>query len=223
MSRVSIHLVFPVNFEPYVEEVLNSTHFQDCALRNEFKDKFSRQEHDIFYPINVGRNVAREAANTYFVMVTDIELIPSAHLAENFLEMMFLKEFSPITQVYVVPTFEVDIGYELPLNKKDLLNLVDAGAAVYFHKFTCTHCQKFPGIDTWLMRKDIKGIEVSTCFYVLNLYSNRLISNVEFTEICEGFVAVSLYFLRHFFKSTQSRIRKFPFCVEPGTSRSPSW
>ncbi|XP_044748829.1 beta-1,4-glucuronyltransferase 1-like [Coccinella septempunctata] len=160
MSRVSIHLVFPVNFEPYLEEFTNSSHFQDCEVRNEFKDKFNRIEHDISYPINVGRNVAREAANTHFVMVTDIELIPSAHLAESFLEMMqFFRGIDPVTQVYVVPTFEVEIGYDMPLTKKNLLELVDAGAAVYFHKFLCPHCQKFPGIDAWVTKQERKSVE----------------------------------------------------------------
>lgn len=160
MSRVSIHVVFPVNFEPYVEESTNTTHFQDCQVRNVFRDKFRRAEHDLFYPINVGRNVAREAANTHFVMVTDIELIPSANLARSFLEMMqFFRGIDPITQVYVVPTFEVDVGYDLPLTKKNLLNLVDLGVAVYFHKFVCPHCQKFPGIDSWLMKQDRNSVE----------------------------------------------------------------
>lgn len=37
------------------------------------------------YPINVGRNIAREAAATHFVLSSDIELYPNPGLIENFL------------------------------------------------------------------------------------------------------------------------------------------
>ncbi len=36
-----------------------------------------KESNQLEYPINVARNVAREAANTYFIFSSDIELYPS--------------------------------------------------------------------------------------------------------------------------------------------------
>ncbi|KAK9875872.1 hypothetical protein WA026_009659 [Henosepilachna vigintioctopunctata] len=151
MSRVSIHLVFPVNHEPLFEEASNSSSiFNNCNIKNVFVDRLNRIENRLFYPINVGRNAAREAASTYYVMVTDIELIPSKHLAMKF--MQFVKGFrnNETPFVFVVPIFEINNGYKVPQNKEQLQQSVKEGVAVYFHRYVCPHCQKFPGIDVWL-------------------------------------------------------------------------
>jgi hypothetical protein len=40
------------------------------------------------YPVNVGRNIAREAANSYFIFPSDIELYPNPGLIPDFLDMI---------------------------------------------------------------------------------------------------------------------------------------
>lgn len=40
------------------------------------------------YPVNVGRNIARDAATTHFVLASDIELYPSLGLANGFFKMI---------------------------------------------------------------------------------------------------------------------------------------
>jgi hypothetical protein len=42
----------------------------------------------LFYPINVIRNVAREAATTPYVLASDVELYPSANFAREFGQMI---------------------------------------------------------------------------------------------------------------------------------------
>lgn len=42
----------------------------------------------LLYPVNVGRNVARETAQTHYVLASDIELYPSPNLITLFLEMI---------------------------------------------------------------------------------------------------------------------------------------
>lgn len=42
----------------------------------------------LFYPVNVGRNVARDAALTHFILASDIELYPSINLVGDFLKMI---------------------------------------------------------------------------------------------------------------------------------------
>jgi beta-1,4-glucuronyltransferase 1 len=43
---------------------------------------------NLTYPVNVGRNVARDAALTHFILASDIELYPSPNLPEKFLKMV---------------------------------------------------------------------------------------------------------------------------------------
>jgi beta-1,4-glucuronyltransferase 1 len=42
----------------------------------------------LLYPVNVGRNVARDAAMTHFLLASDIELYPNPGLVRKFLEMI---------------------------------------------------------------------------------------------------------------------------------------
>jgi beta-1,4-glucuronyltransferase 1 len=42
----------------------------------------------LLYPVNVGRNVARDAAMTHFILASDIELYPNPGLVRKFLEMI---------------------------------------------------------------------------------------------------------------------------------------
>ena len=47
-----------------------------------------RKAHNLTYPINVARNVARESATTHFVLPSDIELYPNPGLISGFLRML---------------------------------------------------------------------------------------------------------------------------------------
>lgn len=51
------------------------------------REKMYKTEKKLFYPVNVGRNIAREAANTYFIFPSDVELYPNPGLVEGFLKM----------------------------------------------------------------------------------------------------------------------------------------
>lgn len=56
--------------------------------------------------------------------------------------------------VYVLPVFEVaDDEPDIPRTKPELLDLYEKDKAVYFHRYVCNHCQRFPGIQRWLQRK----------------------------------------------------------------------
>lgn len=47
-----------------------------------------KTSNNLLYPINVGRNIARRASNTYFIMASDVELYPSLNFVEQFLQMI---------------------------------------------------------------------------------------------------------------------------------------
>ena len=76
-----------------------------------------RSRHKLTYPINVGRNVAREAATTHFVFASDIELYPSPGLISRFLEMVRSSNnqhsravsSNPNPRVYVNTIFEIKV------------------------------------------------------------------------------------------------------------------
>ncbi|XP_076638900.1 beta-1,4-glucuronyltransferase 1 [Colletes latitarsis] len=153
MYKVSVHLVFPTARPPTLGETIK-TH-GDCAASDLQRGEAGteRKQRSMTYPINVVRNVARTQANTSRVLVTDIELLPSEKLASGFMEMV--RGRSPKTGVvFVVPVFEIEAHKQPPSTKKQLLLATKAGTAVYFHRFLCSHCQRFPGLTRWMLRPD---------------------------------------------------------------------
>ncbi|KAL4703562.1 hypothetical protein ACJJTC_006121 [Scirpophaga incertulas] len=141
--------------------------FEDCSGLESFEVQSYRKEHNMIYPINVGRNVARNASRTNYFIVSDIEMVPSAGLAPKFLTMVrklmgdkkrdegciFAKT------VFVVPLFEVERGEEIPHDKDTLVKMVSSYRASYFHQKVCSHCQRFPGLQTWLARPSPTVVE----------------------------------------------------------------
>ncbi|CAK1542658.1 unnamed protein product [Leptosia nina] len=106
-------------------ETAPNLHFADCSGPNVSDIPTFRREHKMIYPINVGRNVARNASKTNYFIVSDIEMVPSFGLAPKFLRMVrklmgdkkrdegciFAKT------VFVVPLFEVERGEDIPHDK----------------------------------------------------------------------------------------------------------
>ncbi|XP_068623223.1 beta-1,4-glucuronyltransferase 1-like [Battus philenor] len=147
--------------------VVPNLKFNDCSGLENFDIATFRKENRLIYPINVGRNSARNASNTNYFIVSDIEMVPSDGLAQKFLKMVrklmgdkkrdegciFAKT------IFVVPLFEVEKGEEIPRDKKTLVRLVAANRASYFHQKVCSHCQRFPGLQSWLLRPSPKVLE----------------------------------------------------------------
>ncbi|XP_034836417.1 beta-1,4-glucuronyltransferase 1-like isoform X2 [Maniola hyperantus] len=141
--------------------------FDDCSGLADFYIQTFRREKSLIYPINVGRNVARNASMTNYFIVSDIEFVPSDGLATKFLTMVrklmgdkkrdegriFAKT------VFVVPLFEVEKGTEIPRDKDTLVSLLSDNRAKYFHQKVCAHCQRFPGLQSWLLRPSPTGLE----------------------------------------------------------------
>ncbi|KAL0117581.1 hypothetical protein PUN28_010411 [Cardiocondyla obscurior] len=153
MYKVSVHLVFPASRPPALSAIGRTQ--GDCAasdlqLRPAETERRKRQ---MTYPVNVARNVARTVANTSRVLVSDIELLPSARLASSFMEMVHQRP-PKHGVVFVVPVFEIESYEPPPDTKSELLAACRAGLAVYFHRFVCPHCQRFPGLTRWMVRSD---------------------------------------------------------------------
>ncbi|KAM3965983.1 beta-1,4-glucuronyltransferase 1 [Aphomia sociella] len=154
-------------YQPKKRTFAPTLEFEDCSGLESFDITTFRRENNMIYPINVGRNVARNAARTNYFIVSDIEMVPSDGLAPKFLTMVrklmgdkkrddgciFAKT------VFVVPLFEVEKGEEMPRDKDTLIDMMAENRASYFHQKLCSHCQRFPGLQSWLTRSAPDGVE----------------------------------------------------------------
>lgn len=105
--------------------VVPNLKFEDCSGLDSGIMTFKKAT-AMLYPINVGRNVARNASTTNYFLLSDIEMVPSYGLAPKFLKMIrklmgdekrdsgcvFAKT------VFVVPLFEVERGEKIPHDKE---------------------------------------------------------------------------------------------------------
>ncbi|XP_051171204.1 beta-1,4-glucuronyltransferase 1-like [Leptopilina boulardi] len=153
MFKVSVHLIFPTGRPPALGD-FSQYNKDDCAASDlQWREADTeRKQRKMTYPINVARNIARLKSKTERVLVSDIELLPSLNLASGFEEM--LKErITKINVVFVLPVFEIEANQMPPVNKNQLLDAIKDGSAVYFHRYVCPHCQRFPGLTRkWLLR-----------------------------------------------------------------------
>ncbi|KAL0268584.1 UNVERIFIED_CONTAM: hypothetical protein PYX00_010462 [Menopon gallinae] len=183
MEYVSVHFVYHWYHPPQLgeednsngtrrlENVRNATAGYNktrtetrCFVPERVLKSSYRYKLKLVYPVNVARNVARYGSRTKYILVSDIELLPSEHLVTEFLKMIErLKErskemgenyFTRKRHVFVLPVFEVvEDEPDVPRTKIQLLDLYDKERAVYFHRLVCLHCQRFPGLQRWLQRK----------------------------------------------------------------------
>ncbi|XP_017012816.2 beta-1,4-glucuronyltransferase 1 [Drosophila takahashii] len=166
---VTFHVYFPnrhmPDFVPYDEAgVLGQPYF--CTLANGSqvpppytlvaRNESYRAVANLTYPINVGRNIARQAANTHFIFACDIELYPSLGFVDQFLDMV-ARNHSVLAldpkqprRVYPLPVFEIETGVQIPADKAELLTLYRNKQAQVFHLKVCPTCHMIPGQEAWL-------------------------------------------------------------------------
>jgi len=117
----------------------------------------------ILYPVNIGRNVARDSAVTHYVLPSDIELYPSPGLIQNFLDMVRRQE-PPLLhsnpKVFPLQIFELEKGVELPANKTQLVAMLKNGTAIPFHKKLCPGCHNIPKSKEWIAAPETTGLHV---------------------------------------------------------------
>lgn len=114
-----------------------------------------RQQFKLTYPINVLRNTARLAASTKYVLASDIELYPSINLVTSFMNYIskhdIKQEYNYIDKfIFTLPIFEVKPTKSAPKTKSELVELMQQGSAIFFHKWVCDACQAFPNRLDWL-------------------------------------------------------------------------
>ncbi|CAB4055638.1 B4GAT1 [Lepeophtheirus salmonis] len=113
-----------------------------------------KQKNKLDYPVNVGRNIARQEATTHFIFPSDVELYPSPDLIPAFLSM--IRENTdpalsrPNPRVFVNSIFEVQKNIKkMPGTKVELLNALETGDAIPFHQKVCPLCHNIPNSKEW--------------------------------------------------------------------------
>jgi hypothetical protein len=112
-----------------------------------------RNSSGLDYPVNVGRNIAREAANSHFIFPSDIELYPNPGLIPAFLDMIrrndkHLRRKNP--RVFVSSIFEIEKNAEMPQTKKELIPMLKNNTVIPFHKKVCSQCHAIPKSKEWV-------------------------------------------------------------------------
>ncbi|XP_069165771.1 beta-1,4-glucuronyltransferase 1 [Procambarus clarkii] len=164
---VSFHFIFPTAHPPPqvppTEELLARE--SDCEqqqLANLTSRASYRHQQGLLYPINVARNTARQAARTYFVLPSDIELYPSINFIPEFLKMLMRGDVSTSNKprVYVLPIFEVQADVPPPETKTNLLRLLRFRRAIPFHAYVCKSCHNLPKAKMWRRTRETKALSV---------------------------------------------------------------
>uniref|UniRef100_A0A336M367 CSON001446 protein n=2 Tax=Culicoides sonorensis TaxID=179676 RepID=A0A336M367_CULSO len=166
---VSFHLYFSSKHVPKLipnaDEIL-TTQF-NCSIPSPYVNVSSellyKTQKKLLYPVNVGRNIARDAALTHFILVSDIELYPSPGLVHKFLEMIARNDKSlrrKALKVYPLSLFEVDISVSVPKDKTELQDLLKRGKAIKFHSRVCPACHAVPKSKEWIAANETDELGV---------------------------------------------------------------
>jgi len=154
---VTFHLYFPYKHRPKgnvldsdAAALLNA----DCSQPPPTSENTYRKIHSMTYPVNVGRNIARESANSHYIFPSDIELYPNPKLIPSFLDMITRGDQEealrrPNPRLFVSSIFEIQEGHELPETKEELLNLLKTNVVIPFHKMVCSQCHAIPKAKEW--------------------------------------------------------------------------
>ncbi|XP_045110967.1 uncharacterized protein LOC123504487 isoform X2 [Portunus trituberculatus] len=163
---VTFHLFFHVNHTPKkipsTEELLKRK--TDCGLEPPRWANVTtyRQQKKLLYPVNVARNTARQAVQTYFVFPSDVELYPSINFIPEFFRMLKRPDVSNTTnpRVFVFSIFEVQENVAVPETKEELLKMLEKKEAIPFHKFVCPKCHNVPMSKEWLKGPVKPGLSI---------------------------------------------------------------
>ncbi|KAM3857653.1 beta-1,4-glucuronyltransferase 1 [Diretmus argenteus] len=104
---------------------------------------------NVSYPNNLLRNVARGGAESSYVLVIDIDMVPSADLHRQFLEMLTRRE-PAADEVFVLPAFEIRHVRKLPATKSELVQLYQVGEVRPFYEELCPRCQAPTNYSRWV-------------------------------------------------------------------------
>lgn len=167
---VTFHIYFGSKHVPKVvppksvaEELPNSFNCSSPPPWKKITQSPYRTHRKLLYPVNVGRNIARGAAETYYILPSDIELYPSPGIIGDFLEMI-RRQDPPLLgkkpKVFSLAIFEVEGHAQVPTSKKELVTMLRNNTAITFHKRVCPGCHNVPKSKEWTEAAQRPGLHV---------------------------------------------------------------
>lgn len=167
--KIAIYCLFIYVFSLQINGSLDK-YYQDtynCSLGAPFTNTNNlptyRFENEIPYPINVARNVAREMAQTHFILTADIDFYPTKYFIQHFLTMVEKRTDLFRTQskkIFVLPIFEIVETANVPENKTYLRKMLRDGTAILFRGGICLQCHKPIALDKWVAAAETEGLNV---------------------------------------------------------------
>lgn len=181
--HVSFHLAFPISRAPRDLDLAKLKDIKlSCednpALKPPAADSGAHTaqqagnyaDSELAYPNNLLRNLAINYAQTPYVFMLDIDMLPSQGLRLDFQTLMTSHASLPVNQTgeggatgtsgvwsgrlpalsaFVVPVFEIESGVPIPKDKSELLYLWRQGRVRPFYWEECAKCQKLTDYDRW--------------------------------------------------------------------------
>ncbi|XP_056156568.1 beta-1,4-glucuronyltransferase 1 [Lampris incognitus] len=128
---------------------------EDCASvfsrLETHRDKYKNYaiSGNVSYPNNLLRNVARGGAESAYILVIDIDMVPSADLHQQFLAMITRRQPAN-DEVFVLPAFEIRHVRKVPATKPELVQLYQVGEVRPFYEELCPRCQAPTNYSQWV-------------------------------------------------------------------------
>ncbi|KAL5008309.1 hypothetical protein ScPMuIL_013890 [Solemya velum] len=163
----TFHLIFPLRHPPRnARDILNMD--IDCKMRPESLITKHRDNYDfdgLEYPHNLLRNVAKKYSKTSFVLICDIDILPSPNLHGDFIS--FINRWQAVKSegftepiVFVIPAFETKNISEILSTKSDLIRSWGFGSVRPFYWDVCWKCQKFTDYEGWKHLPEIPLLDI---------------------------------------------------------------
>lgn len=169
---VSFHIAYPILHPPSnIKTILNmDMHCNnvESLLTDKSKVNYGDQ---IPYPHNILRNIAIEYSSTPYILMIDIDMVPSYDLNRLFQQFIRRRSISAgignnskdQKMVYVIPAFEsrTHIGR---CDKESLLKEWDLNNIRPFYEHVCWKCQKVTEYEKW---RGLPGLHFLDIGYIL--------------------------------------------------------
>ncbi|CAH2005112.1 unnamed protein product [Acanthoscelides obtectus] len=169
---VTFHLFFEYNHMPFHQSIPLINIYEDtynCSQPPPYEtmrdEDMYKSKQNLTYPINVARNIAKLTVQTHLVFPLDVELYPTKHFIQKFMDFIMINPeyIGPLSKnVFVLPIFEILEGQKVPETKKDLRRMLEDKTAIIFHQGLCTPCHRIPRNKEWIQANVSEGLDVFT-------------------------------------------------------------
>lgn len=157
-QNVMFHLVFPVSSHKYISNIVH----RDVNCENEqtmnTRDYENFEIGELQYPHNILRNLAMKMVTASFILVSDIDLLPSVNLSKSFQMDMINSKIVRNKNAYILPVFETGENKYIPSTKEELLT--DKNVRPFYGN-VCAKCQQFTNYKRWKNARKSDKLEVA--------------------------------------------------------------